>query len=47
LRQGQGEAYEEALAWLGGPFDPEACDLAAVNRALRRLRWARAPWQRA
>ena len=38
LGQGQGEADEEAPAWLGGPCDPEACDLAAVNRALRRLR---------
>ncbi len=38
LGQGQGEADEEALAWLGGPFDPEAFDLTTVNRALRRLR---------
>jgi hypothetical protein len=38
LRRGRGEEYRELLAWLGGPFDPTAFDLAAVNRALRRLR---------
>lgn len=30
--------HEERLEWLGGPFDPEAFDLAAVNRKLGRLR---------
>ena len=38
LRRGRGEAYRDMLAWLGGPFDPDAFDLAATNRALRRLR---------
>jgi hypothetical protein len=38
LRRGHGEEYRELLAWLGGPFDPLAFDLAATNRALRRLR---------
>ena len=38
LRRGRGSEYRELLAWLGGPFDPAAFDLAATNRALRRLR---------
>ena len=38
LRRGRGAAYRDLLAWLGGPFDPLAFDLAATNRALRRLR---------
>ncbi len=38
LRRGRGEEYRDLLAWLGGPFDPGAFDLAATNRALRRLR---------
>lgn len=29
--------HEERLEWLGGPFDAEAFDLAAVNEALRRI----------
>jgi Plasmid pRiA4b ORF-3-like protein len=29
--------HEERLEWLGGPIDPEAFDLDAVNRELRRL----------
>jgi len=28
----------DLLAWAGGRFDPEAFDLAAVNRRLRRLK---------
>ncbi len=38
LRRGRGSEYRELLAWLGGPFDPAAFDLAATNRALRRRR---------
>lgn len=29
---------EERLEWLGGEFDPEKCDLKAVNNKLRRMR---------
>ncbi len=38
LRRGCGREYRELLAWLGGPFDPTAFDLAVTNRALKRLR---------
>lgn len=38
LRCGRGQESRELLAWLGGPFDPAAFDVAAVNRALTRLR---------
>jgi len=38
LRRGRGQEYRDMLAWLGGSFDPTAFDLAATNRALRRLR---------
>jgi len=38
LRRGRGEEYRDMLAWLGGPFDPATFDLAATNRALKRLR---------
>ncbi len=38
LRHGRGPEYRDMLAWLGGPFDPAAFDLAAANRALKRLR---------
>jgi hypothetical protein len=30
--------HDDMLRWAGGRFDPEAFDLAAVNRKLRRLR---------
>jgi hypothetical protein len=30
--------HEQRLTWVGGRFDPEAFDLAAVNRKLRRLK---------
>jgi hypothetical protein len=30
--------HEDLLAWAGGRFDPEAFDLAAVNRRLRRMK---------
>mgnify|MGYP001069261173 CR=1 FL=1 len=32
------EEHEAMLEWVGGQFDPEAFDLTAVDRALRRLR---------
>jgi tetratricopeptide (TPR) repeat protein len=32
------ERHEELLEWIGGEFDPEAFDLAAINADLRRLR---------
>ncbi len=38
LRRGRGREYRDMLVWLGGPFDPTAFDLAATNRALKRLR---------
>ena len=31
-------AHAELVAWLGGPFDPEAFDLAEANRRLARAR---------
>lgn len=30
--------HEDLVEWLGRPFDPEAFDLDAINRQLRRLR---------
>ncbi len=30
--------HEHLMEWAGGPIDPEAFDLAAVNRALRRIK---------
>jgi len=42
LRDPASDDYEETRAWIedatGGPFDPDAFDLKAVNRALKRLR---------
>ncbi len=38
LRRGRGREYRKMLAWLGGPFDPTAFDLAVTNHALKRLR---------
>jgi len=38
LRRGRDQEYRDMLAWLSGPFDPLAFDLATVNRALKRLR---------
>jgi hypothetical protein len=31
--------YESTLEWLGGKFDPEAFDLPAANKYLRKLKW--------
>jgi hypothetical protein len=30
--------HDEYLAWIGGPFDPDAFDVEAVNQALKRIR---------
>jgi len=30
--------HEELLEWIGGSFDPEAFDLAAINQSLKKLR---------
>jgi hypothetical protein len=42
LRDPCSDVYEETRAWIedatGGAFDPDAFDLKAVNRALKRLR---------
>ena len=38
LRDPDHPEHEERLEWLGGRFDPEAFDLAAVNRKLSRLK---------
>lgn len=32
------EEYDSYLEWVGGEFDPEAFDLAAINRALWRMK---------
>ena len=32
------EEHEDLSGWIGGKFDPEAFDMAAVNRDLKRLR---------
>jgi len=37
LRHPQTDLGREWRAWLGPDYDPERCDLAAINRALRRL----------
>ena len=33
--------HEEMLEWIGGSFNPEACDLEKINQCLRRLKWPR------
>ena len=38
IRNARHPEHEELLMWVGGPFDPEAFDLAAVNRKLRLLK---------
>jgi hypothetical protein len=38
LRNPEHEEHESYLEWIGGEFDPEAFDLDAVDRELRRLR---------
>lgn len=38
IKDPEHEQHEEMMTWLGGEFDPEALDLDAVNRELRRIR---------
>jgi len=38
IREPDHREHDEMLAWVGGAFDPEAFDLAAVNRKLRLLK---------
>lgn len=38
LKDTENPEYEERLEWLGDDFDPEAFDLAEVNRWLKKLR---------
>ena len=38
IRDPRHPEHKDQLAWAGGKFDPEAFDLAAVNRRLRTLR---------
>lgn len=38
IRDSNHAEHEEMLDWIGGEFDPEAFDLAAVNRKLRLLK---------
>jgi hypothetical protein len=41
IRDPEHDRHAELLEWLGGGFDPEAFDLDAVNRRLRRFRGSR------
>jgi len=38
IRDPRHPQHKDRLAWIGGRFDPEVFDLAAVNRRLRRLK---------
>jgi hypothetical protein len=38
IRNPRHPEHKDLLAWAGGRFDPEAFDLVAVNRKLRRLK---------
>jgi len=33
------EEHDSYLEWVGGDFDPEACDLGEINQALARVKW--------
>jgi len=33
------EEHDSYLEWVGGDFDPEACDLVEINQALARVKW--------
>jgi hypothetical protein len=41
IRDPRHEEHESMLEWVGGRFDPEGFDLAAVNRGLVALSLAR------
>jgi Plasmid pRiA4b ORF-3-like protein len=32
------EEHEDLLEWIGGKFDPDAFDIKAINKALKRIR---------
>jgi hypothetical protein len=38
IRNPRHRDHKELLAWVGGRFEPEAFDLAAVSRKLRQLK---------
>ncbi|MBI3979819.1 MAG: plasmid pRiA4b ORF-3 family protein [Chloroflexi bacterium] len=38
IRDPEHPDHDEMLEWVGGAFDPEAYDLARVNRELKRIR---------
>ena len=38
VRDTSNPRHREMVEWVGGRFDPEGFDLAAINRALRRIR---------
>lgn len=38
IRDPEHEEHDAMLSWVGGQFDPDAFDFAAVNRRLRRFR---------
>jgi hypothetical protein len=40
------EQYEEMLEWIGGGFNPEAFDLAAVSKRLAAVKAPRSKWTR-
>jgi hypothetical protein len=33
------DEHESTLEWLGGKFDPEAFEIPAINKYLRKLKW--------
>jgi len=38
IRDPNHEEHDSYLEWAGGPFDPELCDLAEINAALKRIK---------
>lgn len=38
IRNPEHEEHAEWLEWVGGSFDPEACDLDEINRGLKSIR---------
>jgi len=39
LQDADHEEHDSYLEWVGGEFDPEACDLVTVNQDLQRMKW--------